>query len=257
MFNEFLNFFKYTWGKRIKPFKAFKALRALSANKEDTVQVFHIIEALKGPKNRYFKDFKKSNVGKRILKDRIHLIDILKNRDYLEKLPKDTLGYKYFQFVYDENLTADELAEASEIYPRDKNTSDEEHLFNKRLRDMHDLWHVTTGYGRDALGELSLLAFTYAQGKNRGIGAITLYGYWQVGRFSKNKMDLRKVIRQGYRLGKDATFWAFEDWEKLLELPLLEVREQLNSKKPSLYQEILRKYIALEEDTTEGQTVAV
>ena len=72
-----------------------------------------------------------------------------------------------------------------------------------------------------------------------------------------NKMDLRKVIRQGYRLGKDATFWAFEDWEKLLELPLLEVREQLNSKKPSFYQEILRKYITLEEDTTEEQVVAV
>ena len=40
MFNEFLNFFEYTWAKRIKPFKAFKALKALSANKEDTVQVF-------------------------------------------------------------------------------------------------------------------------------------------------------------------------------------------------------------------------
>ena len=39
---------------------------------------------------------------------------------------------------------------------------------------MHDLWHVTTGYGRDALGELSLLAFTYAQEQNRGIGAIAL-----------------------------------------------------------------------------------
>ena len=47
---------------------------------------------------------------------------------------------------------------------------------------MHDLWHVTTGYGRDALGELSLLAFTYAQEQNRGIGAIALYGYWKVGR---------------------------------------------------------------------------
>ena len=50
---------------------------------------------------------------------------------------------------------------------------------------MHDLWHVTTGYGRDALGELSLLAFTYAQEKNRGIGAIVLYGYRIMGKVTK------------------------------------------------------------------------
>ena len=51
---------------------------------------------------------------------------------------------------------------------------------------MHDLWHVTTGYGRDALGELSLLAFTYAQEKIEGIGAIVLYGYRIMGKVTKN-----------------------------------------------------------------------
>ena len=38
------------------------------------------------------------------------------------------------------------------------------------------IYGVTTGYGRDALGELSLLAFTYAQEQNRGVGA-RIYGY--------------------------------------------------------------------------------
>ena len=52
--------------------------------------------------------------------------------------------------------------------------------YGKRLRDQHDLWHVVTGYGRDELGELCLLGFTYAQTKNRGVGLIVLVGFYQV-----------------------------------------------------------------------------
>ena len=96
---------------------------------------------------------------------------------------------------------------------------------------MHDLWHVTAGYGRDALGELSLLAFTYAQEQNRGIGAIALYGYWKVGKELPD-FNLRKVIYEGYNNGKKATLWSCEDWESLIKLPLDQVREKLNSKKP-------------------------
>ena len=84
---------------------------------------------------------------------------------------------------------------------------------------MHDLWHVTTGYGRDALGELSLLAFTYAQERNRGIGAIVLYGYRIMGKVTRElnfNIDLRDVVKEGYKLGKEASFWACADWEKLL-----------------------------------------
>jgi ubiquinone biosynthesis protein COQ4 len=33
---------------------------------------------------------------------------------------------------------------------------------------VHDIWHVLTGYRRDALGEACLVAFSYAQ--TRGLG---------------------------------------------------------------------------------------
>ena len=100
----------------------------------------------------------------------------------------------------------------------DTKETDEENIFHTRLRDMHDLWHVTTGYGRDALGELSLLAFTYAQERNRGIGAIVLYGYRIMGKVTRElnfNIDLRDVVKEGYKLGKEASFWACADWEKL------------------------------------------
>ena len=33
----------------------------------------------------------------------------------------------------------------------------------RRTRDSHDIWHVLSGYHRDALGEACLVAFSYAQ----------------------------------------------------------------------------------------------
>ena len=236
MENFFISYIYRLWDNRVKPIKAIKALIALSKNNEDTSQVFHVIDALKGSSDRkYFKIFSKSEIGKKILKERIHLLDTLKDKDTLSKLPKNTLGYKYYEFIYKENLSPEELINASESSKKEfGNRTDDEIFFNIRKRDMHDLWHVATGYGRDALGELSLLAFTYAQEQNRGVGAIALYGYWKVGREFPD-FNLRKVIREGYKNGKNATLWSCEDWEKLIKLPIDEVREKINAKKPKLY----------------------
>ena len=54
--------------------------------------------------------------------------------------------------------------------------------FFRRVRDLHDLWHVLTGYGRDPLGEVCLLAFTYAQTRLTGLGAIAFLGTFRIAR---------------------------------------------------------------------------
>ena len=255
---NFYIYIKSLWANRIRPIKALKALRALAANKEDTVQVFHVIDALGGTNRKAFRVFKKSDVGKRILENKVHLIDTLKRKEYLSELPEGSLGKNYYNFIYREKLTPDELVSASEIN-FDPNKSEEENIFHTRLRDMHDLWHVTTGYGRDALGELSLLAFTYAQEKNRGIGAIVLYGYRIMGKVTRElnfKIDLREVVREGYKLGKEASFWAIADWENLLEKPITEVRAILKAGKPKLYNEVLHEFSIKEENHLRKTTKA-
>ena len=246
---NFYTYLKSCWANRIKPIKALRALRALAANKEDTAQVFHVIDALGGTNRRAFRSFKNSDLGKKVLENKIHLIDTLKRKAYLSKLPDDTLGKNYYNFIYKEKLTPDELVTASEIN-FDPNKTDEENIFHTRMRDMHDLWHVTSGYGRDALGELSLLAFTYAQEKNRGIGAIVLYGYRIMGKVTKElnfDVDLRDVVKEGYSLGKKASCWVNADWEDLLEKPLTEVRTILKAGTPDLYQKVLKDF-SLKED---------
>jgi ubiquinone biosynthesis protein COQ4 len=96
---------------------------------------------------------------------------------------------------------------------------------------MHDLWHVTTGYGRDLVGEAALLAFSYAQTRNRGIGFIVAVAWLKAG---GDGGAARRTIVDAYR--RTRTAWLpGADWETLLTLPLPAVREQLGLGAPPQY----------------------
>ncbi len=233
--------------KRIQPLKALRAIRALIADKEDTSQVFRIIDALAGGANdRQFRRFVKTETGQRILTEKRNLITALSDRDYLSSLPEGTLGHTYYEFMAEENLTADGLVAASEVIPERDDRTEQERIFGYRLRDQHDLWHVTTGYGRDGLGELALLAFTYAQTRNRGIGFIVLVGS-RITRKTLPDVNVWSVIREAYRNGKKAAWLPQTDWEAMLAKPLPEVRSLLRIAEPRAYREAEPIALAAEE----------
>ena len=68
------------------------------------------------------------------------------------------------------NLTAEELVVAENMVARTAEPVDaDRETFGNRLRDMHDLWHVLTGYGMDEAGEAANLAFNLGQIWSLGI----------------------------------------------------------------------------------------
>jgi ubiquinone biosynthesis protein Coq4 len=74
--------------------------------------------------------FSKTKLGKKILEKKINLVDTLKDKNFLESLPKNTLGYKYFEFIYKENLSPEELIDASNnIDGRDLRGRSEDEIF--------------------------------------------------------------------------------------------------------------------------------
>lgn len=225
--------------KRIEPLKAIRAVRALVADKEDTGQVFKIIDALSGGSDeRMFNRFMAAETGRRIVAEKRDLIAALNDRERLAKLPKGTLGRTYYEFMAEEDLSADGLVAASEEAPRYyRDMPADARLFRDRMRDTHDLWHVTSGYGRDGLGELCLLAFSYAQMRNRGIGFIVLVGTRVTSKKAPG-VGIWKAVREGFRHGKSASWLPLADWESLLDKPLDEVRRQLGIQPPAIYQRI-------------------
>jgi ubiquinone biosynthesis protein COQ4 len=220
----------------IQPLEAVRALRALVSNPDDTGQVFRVIRALSGRSfERTLARVQADPTGRRILDERRRLLPVLADRARLRALPEGSLGRAYARFMDAEAISADGLVEASktpEPLPEHRLGPDGQ-ILGERLRDMHDLWHVVTGYGRDLFGEAALLAFTYAQTRNRGIGAIAAVGFWRMWRGGAR--EAATLVRRAWWRGRRAAFLPAADWEALLELPLDEVRRRLRVGPPPVY----------------------
>lgn len=222
----------------MRPVDALRTLRQLIADPEDTSKVFEIIRAASGSSlQRGIKRFREREVGQRVLANEINLLDTMRDRERLEALPPGTLGRAYYDFIYAEDLSADGLVDASMVQGGSvyNEMSPDMQRYAQRLRDQHDIWHTLTQYGRDELGEACLLGFTYAQGRNRGIGLIVIAGSWK--HFQHRGIPALRAIWQGFRSGLHASWLPGEDWEALLELPIEEVRRLLAIRPPTAYWE--------------------
>ena len=118
---------------RRHPIAAYRAVRKLMQNREDTRQVFLLIDALRGKTTlRQLAKFRATEFGRRALAERPRLFDRLEDWDALKALPAGTLGRAYYEFMASENLSAAGLAKVSTI----QQSEDEQIWFRERGREM-------------------------------------------------------------------------------------------------------------------------
>ncbi len=219
-----------------RPFEAVRAFGQLMRNPEDTRQVFRVMAALRGRSaSRLFDRFTRSPTGAAVLADRHRLLDRLEDQEALSRLPEGSLGRAYLAFMQAENLSAAGLVEASEMDA--EQLGPDARLFRERMRDMHDLTHVLSGYGRDGLGELCLLAFMYRQTGNRGGAFIALMG---MRKFPKGPVGRagRKAMFEAFGNGGKPAWFPGLDWESLLAEDLEVLRQRLGVPAPLAYQAV-------------------
>lgn len=233
-------------GNEFRPLKAWSHFRKLIADKEDTEQVFHIIAALRGGKfRRIAEKFWFSEKGQQILGSNQRLIDILDDHDTLKKLPAGTVGRAYVDFMEREGLSAAGLeAEYAKFEGVGKRFNDGIDRYGDRLRDTHDMLHVLTGYGRDALGEQCVLAFTYAQNRNLGVGFIAYAGGFELKRRVAPKASIMSAVREGQRIGNAAKNIVHEDIVALLREPIADARKRLGIAEPVTYKKAHAEMLA-------------
>jgi ubiquinone biosynthesis protein COQ4 len=205
--------------------RAGSALAALMRDPDDLPQVFALIDSLSGtaPHRLLFR-FRRSKTGARILRERRDIVPVLDDREALRALPEGTLGRAYLAFVESEGISPKGIRDASgEGTTLSGRRRPESFVYlHARMRDTHDLWHAATGYKGDVVGELSLLAFTLAQNWNTAVAVIVLTAILKG--FGGEKIA---TIGDGFRRGWAAAWLPAQDWESLLALPLVEVRERL------------------------------
>ena len=226
----------------MKPLKAWRHFRKLVANKEDTEQVFHITEALKGRKtHEQAWTFIRSPEGQRFLAEETDIPGMLDDHASWADCSPNTVAAHYVAFMKREGLSAAGLvAESEKFMPAERRLGDLTEWYFERLRDTHDLFHILTGYGRDALGEASLLGFTYEQNYNRGIWFIAYAAAHQIKKQTKTRAPIYASINEGRRLGKAAKKLAHMDVEAVMRMDIGEAREMLGIGRPETYYECLR-----------------
>lgn len=229
---------------RFRPLKALHHFRELVKDKEDTEQVFHIFESL--PRPGFRKDaraFVESDKGKALLVSEPELAPLLDDHDRLRQMPEGSLAHAYCDFMEKEGLSAAGLiAEYDRFSPRKYHDLIEWYGF--RQRDTHDLLHVLTGYGRDALGEACVLAFTYGQNPSLGNVFIAYAAGLNMKKQIRSDAPIFKAIREAQKMGKACPRITEESIIDLLAQPLDALRQRMHIRTPHFYHQAHEKFRA-------------
>lgn len=215
---------------------ALGAAKKLIADPKDTPQVFVIMESLNGKSNQSgYNRLLSTKNGGQLAYRQVELAEHLSQSRNLSGFVAGTVGYNYRAMMTATGYSADGLAEASNREGQ-LNSSEHPHAwYARRTRDIHDIWHVLTGYSPDEpLDEACLVAFSYAQTKGLGWALIALFKIIDCRKLAFGKLQI-KAILEAYRNGKKAKWLPAENYLDLLEEPLEQARQRLNIQPPTAY----------------------
>lgn len=144
--------------------------------------------------------------------------------DALEKLPVGSLGHTYASQLRAQGLTPESLIDTTPIHtPQD--------YVVHRLRETHDIVHVITGFGTDAVGELGLQAFNLAQIRSPLAVMLIFGGLLKSLQDDEPLEPLLRALARGFELGlrtpcllacrlEDGWERSLADWQAELAMPL-------------------------------------
>jgi ubiquinone biosynthesis protein COQ4 len=216
---------------------ALRSVRRLLADANDTAEVFRIMRALNTSSNRAgYERLLRTAEGGRIAYQSVELAERLTDPTYLRRFPTGSVGAAYRQFLERTGFTADGLAQVSRSDDLVLDAAHPHAWFGRRTRDIHDIWHVLTGYrADDPLGEACLVAFSFAQTRGLGWALIAVGAMLKAWRTPGGKSAI-PAIWEGYTNGRRAAWLQGEDYEQLLMQPLDLVRSRLRIAPARAYQ---------------------
>jgi ubiquinone biosynthesis protein Coq4 len=135
----------------------------------------------------------------------------------LRLLPPGTLGRAFAEHLDSHGLELSAL-------PRREARTDTEYI-RAHLLEVHDIWHVLTGFGTEVEDELGLMAFNLAQLGSPFAAGILTGGLANTLLYAFPERDVRmRAILRGWLLGKRSRLLFGTPWARLWESPLEALR---------------------------------
>jgi ubiquinone biosynthesis protein COQ4 len=205
--------------------RAVRSMRELLRHPDHTHLAFDILEALDPdmPERRLLEMLEHPE-GRRVYQERPSLPSLLADREALSAMPEGSFGRAYLAHIDRYGLEPGKLVELGrEEHGENRMSMDPDvRWMHERCNVTHDLWHVLTGYGADQLGEATLLLFSLAQTGGRASVVLAFGANLRVLR--ERGLGWIPYAWRAWRRGRRATPLAALPYEKLLPLPLDEVR---------------------------------
>lgn len=142
----------------------------------------------------------------------------------LEALPKESLGYAFARYLIDNQLDPALLRESAFIEAHEKRGEDVGFLAARGFQ-LHDMFHVLTGYDTTPLGEVRVVSFTVAQFPAPYPALIIGTRPLQAALYQPQLLPvLMDAISEGWMRGRQASSLIAVRWEELFERPLEELQ---------------------------------
>lgn len=220
--------------------KAWRHFSNVRKDKERTDEIIGVFDALPWrAAAESASSFLRSSRGQAIYQSEPCLPDILDDHVALRKTPKGSFAHAYCDFMEREGLSAAGLVAAT---GNDRNGqplfNDGVEWYNDRLRDIHDILHILTGYERDPLGEQCLLAYLFHQRPSLGHLAVSTAGTLLMKIQLETKAPILRALIQAHRHGRRCPRIVEQSIREILPLPLTEVRERYNVPEPLWYKKV-------------------
>ena len=201
--------------------------------------VFRLFRPFHGPEfDAIYDRVMADETGRRILREGRSLHPVLLDFDRLRSLSSGTLGYEYACFMEANEIDIVSFAEASLRHMvREDYANDEAWALANRLRDIHEIVHVISGYGTDVLGEMCEIAFNIREDPRPRAACFAIRT--NVSNFRRNGYrHAEAAIGQAFQRGRCVSLMVGADWEAMMDWQLDDIRARLGISKPPSYEPI-------------------
>ncbi|MBV1934604.1 MAG: hypothetical protein KUG59_07930 [Parvibaculaceae bacterium] len=146
----------------------------------------------------------------------------------LSECSQGTLGHGFYHLITDNNFDVEVIDPSTLFGPLGAALSPTEWM-NRRVLQLHDVWHIAGEFGQNAEGEIGISGFQLAQlGQQYSANFLATITLMSVMQFPSAIDLVFSHTMDGWRRGRQTPPLALVAWESMWDIPLDQLRKDLS-----------------------------